>query len=228
MPVGVLSGYALKRQAVRKTWGKEVCLYFIVGKNDGSWPEEEATLHSDLLLLDMEEVYHGITSILPYKTAIWFYLAHEHFPQAMHVLKTDDDSYVKISGLQDELIQVQPDYWGYAYRGLGPNRHPENKNFVPTSMFPESVFPDFCSGAGYVLSHKALECFVSKIESQTYFACEDVSTGIVMQTCDIKASHSELVDRMGNNPPSTPWLIKHYVKNHSEIIPTATPLDVEA
>jgi len=59
MPVGVISGYAPKRQAVRNSWGKDVCLYFIVGKNDSLWPEEEATSHGDLLLLDMEEVYHG-------------------------------------------------------------------------------------------------------------------------------------------------------------------------
>jgi hypothetical protein len=70
MPVGILSGYAPKRQAVRDTWGKDACVYFIVGKKDGAWPEDEATHHGDLLLLDMDEVYHGITSILPYKTVL--------------------------------------------------------------------------------------------------------------------------------------------------------------
>ncbi len=221
MPVGVLSGYAPKRQAVRNTWGKDVCVYFIVGKKDGAWPEEEATHHGDLLLLDMEEVYHGITSILPYKTAIWFYLAHEQFPQAMHVLKTDDDSYVEMGGLQVELTRAQPDYWGCVHRGASPVRDPKNKYFLPSSMWNESVFPDYCSGAGYVLSRKALECFVSKIGNQTYIAREDVSTGIVMQTCGIRATQSELVDMGGNFVPSKPWLIKHYVKNLSEIIPTA-------
>lgn len=218
IPVGVLSGYALKRQAVRSTWGKDVCAYFIVGKKDGAWPEEEATHHGDLLLLDMEEVYQGVTSILPYKTAIWLYLAHERFAGATHVLKTDDDSYVEMAGLQVELMQAQPDYWGYVHRGARPIRDPKDKYFLPSSMWNESVFPDYCSGAGYVLSRKALECFVSKIENQTYIAREDVSTGIVMQTCGIRPTQSELVDMDGNFVPFKPWLIKHYVKNLSEII----------
>jgi hypothetical protein len=156
IPVGVLSGYAPRRQAVRKTWGNDVCVYFIVGKKDGAWLEEEATHHGDLLLLDMDEVYHGITSILPYKTAIWLYLAHEQFPEAMHVLKTGDDSYVEMNGLQLELLQSHPDYWGHVQRETQPVRDPENKYFLPLSMYPENVFPDYCSGAGYVLSRKAL------------------------------------------------------------------------
>eukprot|EP00624_Nannochloropsis_granulata_P004180 evm.model.NODE_31053_length_64317_cov_55.547771.4 len=207
-PVGVLSGYAPKRQAIRDTWGKGVCLYFIVGKKDGLWPEEEATRHDDLVMLDMEEMY---TSILSYKTAIWFYVAHEHFPQAMHVLKTDDDCYVKMSGLQEELSQAQPDYWGYMHRRSHPIRDPENKNVVPLSMFPGSVFPDYCSGAGYVLSRKALECFVPNIENQTYISCEDVLTGVVMKTCNVTGTHNELIDIVGDFAPSRSWLIKHDV-----------------
>lgn len=227
IPVGVLSGYAPKRQAVRDTWGKSVCVYFIVGKKDGAWPEEEATRHGDLLLLDMDEVYHGITSILPYKTAIWFYLAHEQFPEAMHVLKTDDDSYVQVNELQVELRQAQPDYWGHVQHGQRPVRNPKNKYFLPSSMWNEEVFPDYCSGAGYVLSRKALDCFMSKIQNQTYVACEDVSTGIVMHACGIGATHSKLVDRRGDFAFSKPWLIKHYVKNHSEVVSIATPLNAK-
>ena len=200
----------------------------MVGKKDGAWPEEEARHHGDLLLLDMDEVYHGITSILPYKTAIWFYLAHEQFPEAKHVLKTDDDSYVEVDGLQVELRRAPPDYWGHVYRGAQPVRDPRNKYFLSLSMYNENIFPDYCSGAGYVLSRKALECFVSKIKNQTYIAPEDVVTGIAMQTCGIKATQSGLVDVRGDYVPSKPWLIKHYVKTLSEVVPSATPLDAKA
>jgi len=226
MPVGVLSGYAPKRQAVRDTWGKDICVYFIVGKKDGAWPEEEARHHRDLLLLDMDEVYQGITSILPYKTALWFYLAHKEFPQAAHVLKTDDDSYVQMDKLQVELRQAQPDYWGHVQHGQHPVRDPKNKYFLSLSMWNKEVFPDYCSGAGYVLSRKALECFVSKIKNQTYIACEDVSTGVIMQTCGIRATQSDLVDMRGDYDPSRPWLIQHYVQNLSEVV--ATPFNAKA
>ena len=216
LPVGVLSGYAVKRQAVRDTWGKDFCVYFIVGKKDGAWPEEEATQYGDLVLLDMEEIYRGNESILPYKTALWFYVAHQQFPEAMYVLKTDDDSYVNVEGLEAELRQTQPDYWGLVHRGLRPFRDPNHKWYVPTSMWSAKVYPNFCDGSGYVLSRKALECFVSKTKTQRYLAREDVSTGVAMKACGINAMTTALVDRSGKYGASRRRLIKHHWEDHSQ------------
>jgi hypothetical protein len=229
IPIGVLSGYATKRQEVRDTWAKDSsCVYFIVGKKDGAWPEEEATLHSDLLLLDMEEVYQNTLSILPYKTALWFYLANQRFPEAMHILKTDDDSYVDVDGVQAELLQGQPDYWGDVRRKGKPIRDPDSKWYIPSSIWSNEAYPDFCSGAGYVLSRKALRCLVSTIRTQPYMPLEDVSTGIAMQACGIEGTHTALIDVFGQYGPSEPWLIKHYFKSPSQNITIAAPFDAEA
>ena len=84
MPIGILSGYGEKRQQVRDTWGKDQCVFFIVGKKNGVWPKEEALREKDMLLVDMEEQY---SVILSYKTALWFHFAHKWFPHAPYVLK---------------------------------------------------------------------------------------------------------------------------------------------
>ena len=217
IPIGVLSGNATKRQSVRETWGKNVCVYFIVGKKEGQWPEEEAGQYADLVLVDMEEVYHGATSILPYKTSLWFCWASRQFPQAQHILKTDDDCYVHVAELESELTHQNADYWGFVHRKTSPVRDPQIKYSVPLTMWRGNTFPDYCSGAGYALSRKALQCFVEKIGSQTYMALEDVCTGIVMHACNFQATPSVLVDISGKIEESSPWLIKHYVQNFPKI-----------
>jgi len=212
LPIGVLSGYVTKRQAVRDTWGKNYCVYFMIGKKNGAWPQEEATQHSDVVLLDIDETYGGVNSSLPYKTALWFYLVHQHFPKAMHALKTDDDSFVKVNALQAELMRAQPDYWGQVHRDKKPIRDPDSKWYTPLSTWSDEAFPDFCSGAGYVLSRNALDCLVSYIKTPriTLGALEDVLIGLAMQTCGIEATHTALIDAFGDFGSSEPWLIKHY------------------
>jgi len=188
LPIGVLSGYAARRQEVRETWGKNKssCVYFMVGKENGAWPEEEFRQEGDLVLLDMDEIYSGSNSSLPYKTWLWFYLAHQWFPEAMHVLKTDDDSYVYVDGLEAELTLARPDYWGSVHRAGKPFRDPTHKWYVSKSVWSEDVYPDYCNGGGYVLSRKALGCLLSKVKTQAYIPSEDVSIGAAMQTCRIE------------------------------------------
>jgi len=43
---------------------------------------------------------------------------------------------------------------------------------------------------------------------------EDVSTGIAMKSCGIAPTTSYLIDSGGTFETPTPWLIKHYVKDH--------------
>lgn len=218
LPIGVISGssHSSERAAIRKTWGRQSkgCLYFIVGRHNGVWPEDEAKEECDLILLDMEEVYHGEISILPFKTALWFHIAYEQFPLATHIVKVDDDSSVNIQKLSSVLLDAHPDYWGYVNHNTTPIRDITSKWYVSTRMWSGDHYPDFCSGAGYALSRKALQCYVNIIGTQPYMANEDVATGIIMRACDIQATSTDLVDVFGNYETTRPWIIKHYVKDH--------------
>jgi len=64
--IGVISGYADKRSSVRDTWGKHQCVYFIVAKKDEQWPILEAFEYSDMIFVDLEDVYDGMKSILTF------------------------------------------------------------------------------------------------------------------------------------------------------------------
>lgn len=101
-PVGVLSGGLSgpkRRQQIRISWAqqaKKTCVIFLVGRLNGTWPEAEAKQYKDLLLFDFEDSYQQLSK----KTAGWLLYAYRRFPEAKFVLKTDDDSYVRINMLQ--------------------------------------------------------------------------------------------------------------------------------
>jgi hypothetical protein len=212
MPIGVLSGYPERRQRVRNAWAKDQCVYFMVAKKRGEWPVEEAEKYNDVILLDLNEEYAGEFSVLPYKTALWFVLAHEWFPEAGHVLKTDDDSNVDVEGLNRELQRLVPDYWGKVWSNVRPIRDLNHRYYVsPQQWRNKTVFPDYCSGAGYALSTKARKCLVSRIADETFLPMEDAATGVTLKACGIQPTATRLVDAMGSFRPKKKWLIQHYV-----------------
>jgi hypothetical protein len=230
-PIGVLSGYAAKRANVRENWGQNRCVFFVVGTTNGAWPEEEQAQHQDLILLDTEEVYHGEDSILSYKTAAWFLFAHAHFPNASYVLKTDDDCYVDVDGLRAELRRVEPDYWGKVWRSAVPIRDPKHKWHVSKAMWPEATYPDYCSGAGYVLSRKAVNCMATLVPRKTFLGIKDVATGAALRECGIVPTDTLLVagttlSEFAPNDASGKWLIAHNVPDmvpfHTEPAPPST------
>jgi len=211
LPIGVTSGHADLRKRVRETWGHGECVFFVVGKTDGVWPEAEAKKEKDMILIDMEEAYAGENSILPYKTALWFSRAREWFPGFDYVLKTDDDSYVDVSAVREELHKVKPYYWGKLWPTSGPKRDVNSKQHVSKNMWAADTFPPYCSGAGYALSGRAVECLLKGVGDQKFLSMEDVATAVSMQACGMPATGTELVDVAGNYGEGQRWVIKHHL-----------------
>ena len=65
------------------------------------------------------------------------------------------------------------------------------KWIVPRYMYNGNRYPDYVSGAGYVLSAKAAECIYSNAKRIPYFHLEDIFvTGFVAQSCGAKILHN--------------------------------------
>ena len=217
-PIGVLSGSAKRRDAVRRSWGAVCRPVFIVGMHaaTGLWPEAEAASHGDLLLVNQTEIYHAMASILPLKTQMWLVYAHRAFPHAHFVAKVDDDTWVEPRRLLDVLKARRPEYWGYVLKNTRPVRNPKHKWFVAPSVWPGATYLDYCAGAGYVLSQRTLACVASKAAEPLPMPREDVATGILVQRCGATPTHARLFDAFGvryTRSCSGRSVIKHYVRD---------------
>ena len=147
-------------------------------------------------------------------------------------LKADDDSYVDVDALKNELERVQPDYWGHIWHGVTPTRDPTNFFYVSRSTWPLNRLPNYASGSGYVLSRTALACVAPKIADGLYLPSEEMMMGIMVHSCNLKATDTKYIDVYGDGRVAR-WVIKHHVRNltavylagHSTPIPSKFSLN---
>ena len=103
--VGIITNSLARRKIIRNTYSNE-CIFFIVGTTNGQHNYEEFYDFKDILLVDMEEVYSGEDSILPYKTQIFFHAVDAHKVDFNYAIKFDDDSFAR-----SDLVHLTSDYW---------------------------------------------------------------------------------------------------------------------
>lgn len=179
-----------KRESIRSTWANSTKgVFFIVA---GPWNEisEEYERTKDLIWIEKEEVYDGLT----FKTYSFLNIVH-HLSTKMnnqysYAFKTDDDSYVDLNRLQIRLRDESPDYWGwcpYRIEKRTPLRDPKNKYSISYEQYPEPTFPRYCQGAGFALSRSFIECAVSDnhVARARYMHFEDVAVGILAERCEM-------------------------------------------
>ena len=225
LPIGVLSGYRSKRNQVRATWGKASgsAVFFLVARKEGQWPLAEFDEFQDMILLDLPEVYSQLESVLPTKVQAWFHAAHTFLPDAPHVMKTDDDSFIDVASLRRQLRLLAPAYWGHVFPSSKVARDArKNKWALPKSMFRPKVFPPYCTGAGYVLSNTALGCMLQRVEDLNYIVLEDVATGILAQQCGVEPIDSGGVIWVGTakrklDPAAREWIVIHRVDDMEQM-----------
>ena len=204
--VGIVSSSREKRMTLRKLYKDEV-FYFIVGEKDG-FDYDEFYEYNDMILVNRPESYWGEDSILPYKTQVFFTVASRL--KYEYLLKIDDDSLVKFDRLRAELKRTSPDYWGRVWRRNMINRDPKNKWYVSYKTFSEPYYPDYCSGAGYTMSRRFVDCMVKIIPTQKFMPRSDVTTGLLARACHIQPVNSNLVQHL-RKYPNNDFIIRHYV-----------------
>lgn len=149
--------------------------------------EAESWKYRDLIQQDFKDTFHNLTT----KLILQFHWASKYCPKAKFVMSADDDVFVHTPNMVRYLRQMEQkqvsNFWvGHAHRGAPPVRRKENKYFVPFELYPWPSYPDYTSGAGYVVSGDV----VVKINRVMRFLnhsmyIDDVFLGMCAETCSV-------------------------------------------
>ncbi|NXU93918.1 B3GT6 galactosyltransferase, partial [Xiphorhynchus elegans] len=202
--VVVMSGpkYSERRSIIRSTWlgaaGRaqrgRVWGRFVVG-TAGLGAEElrglelEQSRHGDLLLLpELRDSYENLTAKV-LATYVWLDL-HLDFQFA---LKADDDTFVRLDVLVEELRAKEPRrlYWGF-FSGRG--RVKAGGKWKESAWVLCDYYLPYALGGGYVISADLVRYLRLSRDYLNMWQSEDVSLGVWLAPIDVKRVHDPRFD----------------------------------
>lgn len=173
----------LRRNAIRGTWLHDyrssrlkVTAKFLVGlrslsrRRIGNLTNEEATFGDMLLLPDLRDSYSNLST----KVLMGLKWAYEGATFDF-VVKTDDDSYIRIEKLAAALIKMNCEerlYWGYFMGHAFPEL---TGKWAETRWFHCPHYLPYAMGGGYVLSRRTVQAIVRFSSRLKLYSNEDVA-----------------------------------------------------
>lgn len=154
--------------------------------------QEEVNIYNDIVFGEFIDSYRNLTR----KMVLGIEWAAKNC-QAKYVMKADEDSFVNILELVQWLEEYQrmqghkPLYMGAALIDKGPYREKDSQFYVSEEEYPESTYPPYVSGTGYVFSGKLLVKLTNSIKSVRLFPNEDACLGVLMQYIKVKPLNNE-------------------------------------
>ena len=190
-----------RRTVIRQTWAVDlpnmVRVFFVVGTKDLRHGKKfrlfkEQDRYADLIILtNLVDDYRKLT-IKVIESMKW---VNEHV-RFDYLLKTDDDSYVRVGEILESL-KVKPTkmlYMGFFYERadiLNEGKWAEPKWYICDS------YVTFAVGGGYFLSFELVAYIVDNSEKLKKFTNEDVAVGTWLAPLEVNMVHNERF-RMSN------------------------------
>ncbi|KTG34023.1 hypothetical protein cypCar_00025317 [Cyprinus carpio] len=184
------------RQAIRETWGDEnmfgdvrILTLFLLGYSTepvlNQMVEQESQIFHDILVEDFVDSYHNLTL----KTIMGMRWVTSFCPNAQYVMKTDSDIFVNMDNLVFNLLRPNSKprrrfFTGHVING-GPIRDVHSKWFMSRELYPDSRYPPFCSGTGYVFSGDIAELIYKTSLHTRLLHLEDVYVGLCLRKLGI-------------------------------------------
>lgn len=186
-----------RREAVRKTWGKEqtvdgkkIKTLFLLGrpnigkdtKNLQKLIEFEDQIFGDILQWDFMDTFFNLT-LKEVNFLKWF---HIYCPNVQFIFKGDDDVFVNTHNLL-ELIGFKMEGRKEAHLFVGdtiskaiPIRNRQSKYYIPKELYDEP-YPPYVGGGGFLMSAQlARRLFVASEDVELY-PIDDVFLGMCLQ-----------------------------------------------
>ncbi|XP_061599839.1 beta-1,3-galactosyltransferase 1 [Cololabis saira] len=189
---------AAARDAVRRSWGsaaRDVLTLFYAGLPP-SGPQsrlqralvEESKLHADIIQMNFMDNYQNLTI----KTMMMMKWTATYCSSASYAMKVDADIFVNVYYLIQRL-RSSPRLGfitGSLIRDGTPRRDPQSKWYLAEEQYPESSFPPYVSGAGYVFSTD----LASRISWASRFVrmihLEDAYVGLCLRVLGVRPVYS--------------------------------------
>ncbi|XP_023135054.1 beta-1,3-galactosyltransferase 2-like [Amphiprion ocellaris] len=188
------------RDVIRSTWGSEssvsgqaVRLFFILGLQAGDEQLKDQLLqeskeHHDLLQADFLDCYKNLTI----KTMVTLEWLNAHCSGASYAMKVDSDVFLNVPKLVSMLLNAPTTNYmtGLVAVGAQVLRDPSSKWFLPQELYPQSNYPPYALGLGYVLSLDLPKKLIEASRHVKPVYIEDVFLGLCMQHLGISPTSS--------------------------------------
>ncbi|KAG7486946.1 beta-1,3-galactosyltransferase 2-like [Solea senegalensis] len=208
------------RNAIRQTWGNEslvqgevVLTLFMLGLPRNADDEQKQKLdqenlqYHDLIQSSFMDSYLNLTT----KTMVIMDWLATRCPTAAYAMKVDSDMFLNIDNLVKMLTLPGIPKWDYLTGMLMVNRevirYKESKWYVPEELYPDSRYPTYTLGMGYVFSNDLPKKFVEASKSINPFNIEDAYIGMCMKQLGLKPT----------SPPN-PWQFQAYNTKYDRCI----------
>ncbi|XP_041839993.1 beta-1,3-galactosyltransferase 2-like [Melanotaenia boesemani] len=195
--------------AIRQTWGNEslvqgqlVATLFMLGRSgedDSEKLKQENLQHHDLIQSDFMDTYVNLTI----KTMVIMDWLTTRCRNATYTMKVDSDMFLNIDNLVIMLKKAEIPTKEYLTGNIMWNipviRSKDSKWYVPEEMFPDSKYPTYTMGMGYIFSNDLPEKFVEVSKMIKPFNIEDAYIGMCMKKLELELT-----------PPPNPSQFKTY------------------
>ena len=184
-----------RRQNIRHLWANKSHwishkwkVVFVTGGNQNEVTTKtlyrEAVIHKDVIIEDIPESFYSMAK----KVMIGLQWAHANFNYD-YILKCDDDVYVNIDQLVNEVKKYKHStYFGQLMDGQPVERQGRYKVSVEEHKNPK--YDPYCSGGGFVLSHYTIQKVIPLFNWDNPLRIDDAYMGELVYKTGIKAEHN--------------------------------------
>ncbi|XP_047118451.1 beta-1,3-galactosyltransferase 1-like [Schistocerca piceifrons] len=186
------------RAAIRQTWASApivtekasaIRVAFLLGvlKHNTlqEQVEKESVLHKDIIQEDFLDTYYNLTL----KTVMLLKWTIKNCPFVHYIMKADDNTFINIESLVHLLHSKGTTglLMGDLICGAHPVSDSHRKMYAPSYMYPRRVYPNYLSGAGYVMSNDVVKQLYTAALQTQLFHLEDVYvTGLCSKAAGIR------------------------------------------
>ncbi|XP_029000396.1 beta-1,3-galactosyltransferase 2-like [Betta splendens] len=187
----------LHRDVIRNTWGgetlvlgKAVKLLFMVGRHVGDGAEavqeqllQESRRHRDVIQSDFQDCYKNLTI----KTMVMLEWLDFYCSGASYAMKVDSDTFLNGHNLVNMLLTAPRNNYmtGLVASEAAVLRDLSSKWYLPVDLYPQSHYPRYALGLGYVLSMDLPRKLVQASKHVKALYIEDVYLGLCMEHAGI-------------------------------------------
>lgn len=198
-----------RRNAIRETWGKmsnwktynkhkNVLVMFLVGMSSSNTLTEKVQLlkenekYADIIQDSFTENFYNLTI----KLVSQFKWASQYCSSAEYFMTADDDVFVHTKNLVDYLfndnliVSKQGLYVGHMRSGSPPYRDTSVKYSVPHRVYKGLYYPDYCPGAGYVLSMDVVKMMYEHSLNLPLLYIDDVYAGMLARLAGVQPTYN--------------------------------------